>query len=255
MILLNLVNWSLGGFKWEFFPLIRFAARALAEDLSVYGRLWSILPAAQEKKPLWYPGYRVIHCYVKAVHNARCNKITKEQNVSLKSRCLTRVWIWILEFVRQLEIANLSLTTIVYALHTYVLNRPVASFWGLQLSFLFPAEPVIQFTKERVFVAGPVVRNAHAEARITVKKTGDPFTRSKVRVYTLDGSAKAGKGYQAMTQVTRQKYFPYVNHLLNGYLCNMDMTLTAVITVLTYPNLLMHSVLGQWFRAMIFIYS
>lgn len=71
-------------------------------------------------------------------------------------------------------------------------------------------------------MAGPVVRNAHVEARITVKKTGDPFTRSKVRVYTLDGSAKAGKGYQAMTQVTRQKYFPYVNHLLNGYLCNMD---------------------------------
>lgn len=89
-----------------------------------------------------------------------------------------------------------------YALRTYVFNRPVASFWGLKLSFLFPAEPVIQFTKERVFVAGPVVRNAHVEARITVKKTGDPFTRSKVRVYTLDGSAKAGKGYQAMTQVT-----------------------------------------------------
>ena len=103
---------------------------------------------------------------------------------------------------------------LMYALRTYVLNRPVASFWGLHLSFLFPAEPVIQFTKERVFVAGPVVRNAHVEARITVKKTGDPFTRSKVRVYTLDGSAKAGKGYQAMTQVTRQKYFLYVNHLL-----------------------------------------
>ena len=27
-------------------------------------------------------------------------------------------------------------------------------------------------------------------------------------MYTLDGSAKAGKGYQAMTQV-RKKYFPY----------------------------------------------
>ena len=79
----------------------------------------------------------------------------------------------------------------------------------LNCLFLFPAEPVIQFTKERIFVAGPVVRNAHVEARITVTKTGDPFTRSKVRVYTLDGSAKAGKGYQAMTQV-RKKYFPYV---------------------------------------------
>ena len=94
-----------------------------------------------------------------------------------------------------------------YALRTYVFNRPVASFWGLKLSFLFPTEPVIQFTKERVFVAGPVVRNAHVEARITVKKTGDPFTRSKVRVYTLDGSAKAGKGYQAMTQVRTKNIF------------------------------------------------
>ena len=52
-------------------------------------------------------------------------------------------------------------------------------------------------------MGGPVVKDAHIEARITVKKTGDPTKRSKVRVYTLDGSAKAGKGYQPITKVRR----------------------------------------------------
>lgn len=64
----------------------------------------------------------------------------------------------------------------------------------------FP-EPVIQFTKERVFVVGPAVAGANSEALIPVKKTGDPTVRSKVRVYTLDGSAKAGRSYQPMTEV------------------------------------------------------
>lgn len=54
-----------------------------------------------------------------------------------------------------------------------------------------------------MFVAGPVVRDAHIEARITVRKTGDPTARSKVRVYTLDGSAKAGKAYEPMTEVSK----------------------------------------------------
>lgn len=48
---------------------------------------------------------------------------------------------------------------------------------------------------------GPAVAGASREALIAVKKTGDPTTRSKVRVYTLDGSAKAGKGYQPVTEV------------------------------------------------------
>lgn len=47
------------------------------------------------------------------------------------------------------------------------------------------------------------MKGANIEARVTVKKTGDPYTRSKVRVYTLDGSAKAGKGYQPMTKVNK----------------------------------------------------
>lgn len=64
----------------------------------------------------------------------------------------------------------------------------------------FP-EPVIKFTKERVFVVGPAVAGANSEALIPVKKTGDPTVRSKVRVYTLDGSAKAGRSYQPMTEV------------------------------------------------------
>ena len=54
-----------------------------------------------------------------------------------------------------------------------------------------------------MFVAGPVVRDAHIEARITVRKTGDPTARSRVRVYTLDGSAKAGKAYEPMTEVSK----------------------------------------------------
>lgn len=67
--------------------------------------------------------------------------------------------------------------------------------------FLF-SEPVIQFTKERVYIAGPAVKGAVAEARITVRKTGDPTAKSSVRVYTLDGSAKAGRAYQPMTEVS-----------------------------------------------------
>ena len=54
-----------------------------------------------------------------------------------------------------------------------------------------------------MFVVGPGVAGANSEALITVKKTGDPTVRSKVRVYTLDGSAKAGKGYQPMTDVRK----------------------------------------------------
>ena len=54
-----------------------------------------------------------------------------------------------------------------------------------------------------MFIAGPVVRDAHIEARITVRKTGDPTARSRVRVYTLDGSAKAGKAYEPMTEVSK----------------------------------------------------
>ena len=42
---------------------------------------------------------------------------------------------------------------------------------------------------------------ASREALITVKKTGDPTIRSKLRVYTLDGSAKAGRDYQPVTEV------------------------------------------------------
>lgn len=61
-------------------------------------------------------------------------------------------------------------------------------------------------------MGGPVVKDAHIEARITVKKTGDPTKRSKVRVYTLDGSAKAGKGYQPITKVRRT--FPFVKLVL-----------------------------------------
>ena len=69
-------------------------------------------------------------------------------------------------------------------------------------------------------MGGPVVKDAHIEARITVKKTGDPTKRSKVRVYTLDGSAKAGKGYQPMTKVRRtfsvcETCFRYLQH--KGY--------------------------------------
>ena len=69
--------------------------------------------------------------------------------------------------------------------------------------YLLYPEPIIQFTKERTFVVGPAVPGASREALITVKKTGDPTTRSKVRVYTLDGSAKAGKGYQPITEVNK----------------------------------------------------
>ena len=54
-----------------------------------------------------------------------------------------------------------------------------------------------------MFIAGPVVRDSHIEARITVRKTGDPTARSRVRVYTLDGSAKAGKAYEPMTEVSK----------------------------------------------------
>lgn len=68
-------------------------------------------------------------------------------------------------------------------------------------------EPVIQFTKERVFVVGPAVEGANIEALITVKKTGDPDAQSKVRVYTLDGSAKAGKDYQPVTEVNKIFFF------------------------------------------------
>lgn len=50
---------------------------------------------------------------------------------------------------------------------------------------------------------GPAVAGAIREALITVKKTGDPTIRSKLRVYTLDGSAKAGRGYQPVTEVNR----------------------------------------------------
>lgn len=75
-------------------------------------------------------------------------------------------------------------------------------------------EPVIQFTKERVFVVGPAVAGASVEALITIKKTGDPTTRSKVRVYTLDGSAKAGKGYQPITEVNKIfLFFTFSRHL------------------------------------------
>lgn len=49
---------------------------------------------------------------------------------------------------------------------------------------------------------GPAVAGANVDALITIKKTGDSTTPSKVRVYTLDGSAKAGKGYQPITEVT-----------------------------------------------------
>lgn len=44
---------------------------------------------------------------------------------------------------------------------------------------------------------------ASREALITVKKTGDPTKRSKVRVYTLDGTAKSGKGFQPVTEVNK----------------------------------------------------
>ena len=50
-------------------------------------------------------------------------------------------------------------------------------------------------------MVGPAVVGASREALITVKKTGDPTTRSKLRVYTLDGSAKAGRDYQPVTEV------------------------------------------------------
>lgn len=56
-------------------------------------------------------------------------------------------------------------------------------------------------------MVGPAVAGANSQALITIKKTGDPTTRSKVRVYTLDGSAKAGKGYQPMTEVNKNFLF------------------------------------------------
>lgn len=72
---------------------------------------------------------------------------------------------------------------------------------NINVIYLLYAEPIIQFTKERIFIVGPAVAGASREALITVKKTGDPTKRSKVRVYTLDGSAKSGKGFQPVTEV------------------------------------------------------
>ena len=74
---------------------------------------------------------------------------------------------------------------------------------NINVIYLLYPEPIIQFTKERIFVVGPAVAGASREALITVKKTGDPTTRSKVRLYTLDGSAKSGKGYQPVTEVNK----------------------------------------------------
>ena len=61
---------------------------------------------------------------------------------------------------------------------------------------------------------GPSVEGASREALITVRKTGDPTTRSKLRVYTLDGSAKAGRGYQPVTEVNII-FFDYLNLMTN----------------------------------------
>ena len=54
---------------------------------------------------------------------------------------------------------------------------------------------------------GPAVSGASREALITVKKTGDPTIKSKLRVYTLDGSAKAGRDYQPVTKVNMIFFF------------------------------------------------
>lgn len=60
---------------------------------------------------------------------------------------------------------------------------------------------MIQFTKERLYVIGPVISGTSTEATIIVKRTGDPTARLKVRVYTLDGSAKAERDYLPATEV------------------------------------------------------
>ena len=68
--------------------------------------------------------------------------------------------------------------------------------------FCHLTEPVIQFTKERLYVTGPVVAGTSAVASLTVRRIGDPTARLRVRIYTLDGSAKAERDYLPTTKVS-----------------------------------------------------
>ena len=65
----------------------------------------------------------------------------------------------------------------------------------------FTAEPVVQFSVSRLYVEEPSLSGRTTFARITVYKTGDPARRSRVRVYSVDGSAKAGKDYDPINEV------------------------------------------------------
>lgn len=67
---------------------------------------------------------------------------------------------------------------------------------------------MIQFTKERLYVIGPVLSGTSTEATILVKRTGDPTARLKVRVYTLDGSARAERDYLPTTEVRVNVFYP-----------------------------------------------
>ena len=67
---------------------------------------------------------------------------------------------------------------------------------------------MIQFTTERLYVIGPVLSGTSTEATILVKRTGDPTARLKVRVYTLDGSARAERDYLPTTEVRVNVFCP-----------------------------------------------
>ena len=66
---------------------------------------------------------------------------------------------------------------------------------------LLPTEPIIQFSQPSVFVSEPLVKNVMTEATVEIAKSGDQSKPSRVRVYTLDASAKAGIDYQPLTKV------------------------------------------------------
>jgi hypothetical protein len=53
-----------------------------------------------------------------------------------------------------------------------------------------------------LFVGEPKINGQITHVTVAVRRTGDPSKSSRVRIYTVDGTAEAGRDYQPITKVT-----------------------------------------------------
>lgn len=70
----------------------------------------------------------------------------------------------------------------------------------MQISYLFPKEPIIRFSEIKFSVREPQEKGNIAVVEIPILRIGDTSKVSLVRVHTKDGSATSGEDYNPLSE-------------------------------------------------------